>query len=214
MQALAKAVFSAGILSHHDGNFAEVDRLASELIELSTRYNFVTWLPLGAIHRGWARAISGDAVKGLAWIEDGIRDYRKRGSSLGLSYFLALKAEALHLADRTPEALKIITDAKALAHNLMSAGRMPNCSGSRHCCLRLLVTTRLRSRLPSAQPSESRRSRSRLRWRNVPKQVTRSTAAEQVSVSKLSGHSAVQSFLNGSFGLNLVMDWDTVLADH
>jgi predicted ATPase len=118
MQALAKAVFSASILSHLDGNIAEVDRLASELIELSIRHNFVTWLPLGAVHRGWACTVSGDTVKGLLWIDDGIKDYHKRGSSLGLPYFLSLKAEALHLADRTSEALKIITDAQALAEKL------------------------------------------------------------------------------------------------
>ena len=114
MQALAQALFYNGILAHVEGNIAEVQRLASELIELSTRHNFVTWLPLGAIHRGWARAASGDTVKGLAWIEDGIKDYRKRGSTLGLPYFLALKAEALHLAGRTSEALKIVTDAQVL----------------------------------------------------------------------------------------------------
>jgi serine/threonine protein kinase/tetratricopeptide (TPR) repeat protein len=118
MQALAKAIFSASILSHLDANVAEVDRLASELIELSIRYIFVTWLPLGTVHRGWVCTVSGDTVKGLVWIEDGIKDYRKRGSSLGLPYFLSLKAEALHLAGRTSEALKTITDAQALAEKL------------------------------------------------------------------------------------------------
>jgi hypothetical protein len=118
MQALAKAVYSASILSHLDGNIAEVDRLASELIELSIRYNFVTWLPLGAIHRGWVCAVSGDTGKGIVWIDDGIRDYRKRRSTLGLSYFLSLKAEALHLAHHTSEALNIITDAQALSDKL------------------------------------------------------------------------------------------------
>ena len=33
---------------------------------------------------------------------------------LGMPYFLALKAEALHLADRTSEALEAITEAEAL----------------------------------------------------------------------------------------------------
>jgi hypothetical protein len=39
---------------------AEVDRLASDLIEFSTRHNFVYWLAIGAIYRGWARSASGD----------------------------------------------------------------------------------------------------------------------------------------------------------
>jgi predicted ATPase len=37
------------------------------------------------------------------------------GTILMVPYFLALKAEALHLADRTSEALDAITEAEALA---------------------------------------------------------------------------------------------------
>ena len=40
-------------------NPAEVDRLASDLIELSTRHKFVYWLAVGATLRGWARSASG-----------------------------------------------------------------------------------------------------------------------------------------------------------
>jgi hypothetical protein len=35
------------------------------------------------------------------------------GAVLGLSYYLSLKAEALHLADRTSEALEAINEAEA-----------------------------------------------------------------------------------------------------
>ena len=85
-----------------------MERLASDLIELSTRHNFAYWLALGAILRGWARSASGDTAEGIPWIEEGIRDYRATGAMLGLPYYLALKAEALHLADRTYEALEAI----------------------------------------------------------------------------------------------------------
>ena len=33
------------------------------LIELSTREHFATWLPGGAVLRGWARSASGDAAR-------------------------------------------------------------------------------------------------------------------------------------------------------
>jgi hypothetical protein len=89
--------------------------LASELIELSTRHNFVYWLALGAINRGWARSVSGDTAQGIAWIEQGIRDYRATGAVLALPYHLSQKADALYLADRTSEALEAINDAEALA---------------------------------------------------------------------------------------------------
>jgi len=89
-----------------------VDRLASELIGLSTRHNFVYWLASGAIWRGWARSASGDTMEGIPWIEQGIRDFRATGTTLIVPFWLALKAEALHLADRTAEALEAIREAE------------------------------------------------------------------------------------------------------
>jgi hypothetical protein len=48
----------------------------------------------------------------------GIRDYRATGAVLGLNYYLGRKAEALHLADRTAEALEAINEAEALTERL------------------------------------------------------------------------------------------------
>jgi len=115
MNALAIAVTWAAALEANERNPAEVDRLASDLIELSTRHNFVWGLAFGAIYRGWARSASGDTAEGLPWIEHGITDLRATGTVLGQPGHLALKAEALHLADRTSEALEAINEAEALA---------------------------------------------------------------------------------------------------
>ena len=52
MPALAVALFFAAHLAHFEGNCAEVERLALDLIELSTRQNFAIWLPIGAVLRG------------------------------------------------------------------------------------------------------------------------------------------------------------------
>jgi predicted ATPase len=92
-----------------------VDRLTSDLIGLCTRDNFAFWLASGTIQRGWARSASGDTAKGIPWIEQGIKDFRATGSVLGLAYYQTLKAEALHLADRTSEALEAINEAEAIA---------------------------------------------------------------------------------------------------
>ena len=115
MQALTHALWHAGWLAHFERDPAEVERLASDLIELSTRQNFVRWLPGGEVLRGWARSASGDTTEGISLIEDGIEDTRATGSTLMVPLFLALKAEALHIADRTPEALEAIREAEALA---------------------------------------------------------------------------------------------------
>src|SRR6516164_9589135 len=98
MNSLAMALAWATSLARAERNPAEVDRLASDLIELSTRHNFVYWLAKGAIHRGWARSASGDTAESIPWIEQGIRDLRATGTVLGLPAHLARKAEALHLA--------------------------------------------------------------------------------------------------------------------
>jgi predicted ATPase len=104
MNALAMGLsFAAGLAA----NVAEVDRYASDLIELSTRHSLAFWLTRGVIFRGWARSVSGDIAEGIAWIEQGIRDYRATGAVLALPIYLGRKAEALHLASRTSEPLVI-----------------------------------------------------------------------------------------------------------
>jgi hypothetical protein len=113
--ALALALVFAARLAHLERDPAEVDRLASELIELSTRHHFAHFLTLGSILRGWARSVSGDTVEGIRWIEQGIRDCRATGSVVDLAADVARKAEAFHLADRTSEALEAINEAVAIA---------------------------------------------------------------------------------------------------
>ena len=117
MHGLAVALAYAARLAYYELGAAEMERLASDLIELSTRYGFVLWLGFGKVFRGWARSASGSPAEGLSWIEDGMDEVRATGSILWMSYFLALKAEALHLADRASEALQAITEAEALVES-------------------------------------------------------------------------------------------------
>ena len=51
----------------------------------------------------------------VTWIEHAIGDFRATGSVLALPSYLAQKAKALHLADRTSEALEAINEAVAIA---------------------------------------------------------------------------------------------------
>jgi len=116
MPAFAIALNFAAYLAHYERNPTEAERVASELIELSTRHQFAQWLALGSIFRGWARSASGDTTEGISWIEKGIDDWRATGAMMiALPYFLGIKAEALHLADRTSEALEAIREAEAMA---------------------------------------------------------------------------------------------------
>ena len=117
MHGLAVALGYAGRLAYYELGAGEMERLASDLIELSTRFGFVLWLAIGKFFRGWARSASGSTAEGLSWIEDGIDEFRATGSILWMSYFLALKAEALHHADRASEALQAITEAEAFVES-------------------------------------------------------------------------------------------------
>ena len=115
MHALGLALYFAACLGRFERNPSEVERCASDLIELSMRQNFAFWLAMGAVCRGWARSASGNTGVGIAGIEEGIGDYRAIGSMLFLPFFLALKAESLFIADHTSEALVAIREAEALA---------------------------------------------------------------------------------------------------
>ena len=114
MHGLASTLNYAGSIAYLERDRAEVERFATDVIELSTRHHFAHWSALGSVLRGWARSVSGNTTEGIAWIEDGIRDYRAIGAMVALPRLLGMKAEALHLADRTLEALETIDEAEAL----------------------------------------------------------------------------------------------------
>ena len=92
-----------------------MERLASELIELSTLNNLAFWLPGANVLRGWTHSVSGDTSEGISWVEWGVEDYRASGSMVGMPLWLAVKAEALCLADRSSDALEVIGEAEAIA---------------------------------------------------------------------------------------------------
>ena len=114
MHGLAVALGYAAQLAHFERNATELERLSSDLIELATRHSFAHWLAIGEVFRGWTRSASGNTAEGLLLIEEGIEGYRATGSIVWVPLFLALKAEALHLAGRTSEALRTVTEAEAL----------------------------------------------------------------------------------------------------
>ena len=113
MHALAQALWYAAVLAHYERDPAEVEHYTLDLIELSTLHNFATWLAHADVLRGWVRSARGDTAEGISWIEDGLKDTRATGVMLTVPFLLALKAEALHLAGRTAEALEAIREGDA-----------------------------------------------------------------------------------------------------
>jgi tRNA A-37 threonylcarbamoyl transferase component Bud32/tetratricopeptide (TPR) repeat protein len=113
--ASAVALFHAQFAAHFEADAAEVERLASELVELSTRQHFDQWRAAGKVFGGWARSACGNPAKGITGIEEGIEEWKAPGSTRVVPYWLALKGEALHFAGRLNEALETVQEAEALA---------------------------------------------------------------------------------------------------
>jgi hypothetical protein len=111
MHGLAVAVHYAVILAYFERNPIRVERRLSELIELSTRQNFAHWLAAGTNLRALMRSVSGGTREGLAWIEN----HQATRYMHFKPFALALKAEALYLANRIPEALEAIKEAERQA---------------------------------------------------------------------------------------------------
>jgi hypothetical protein len=159
MHGLAVTLGYAGRLAYYELGAVEMERLASDLIELSTRYGFALWLAIGKIFRGWARSAS-DSTEGLSWIEEGIDEVQAAGSISWMSYFLALKAQALYLANRASEALR---RRKHSSKVLVDATYLLNSIGFAVYFLRLWVRMIPKLRVRSAKPSKLQMSRSRSR---------------------------------------------------
>ena len=128
---IAEATYFAACLRHYGRNPSEVERLASDLMELSTRHNFALWLARGTVLQGWARSASGKTAQGISWIENGIEVWRINGAMLGMPYYLALKSEALYLAERTSDALQAIKEAESLA---VTSGEVWLCAELHRLC--------------------------------------------------------------------------------
>ena len=64
------------------------------------------------------RSVRGDTAEGISCIENGLKDTRATGVMLTVPFLLALKAEALHLAGRTAEALEAIREGDAVVQRL------------------------------------------------------------------------------------------------
>jgi predicted ATPase len=118
MHALAQALWYASVLAHYERNLAEVQRHSSDLIELSSRQNFATWLAHAHVLRSWVRCVRGDTAEAFSWIENGLKDTRGTGVMLTVPFLLALKAEVLHLAGRSAEALEAIREGDAVVQRL------------------------------------------------------------------------------------------------
>jgi predicted ATPase len=114
VHGLIQALSVGGFIAYCEREVSEVQRFASEILGLSTRHNFAFFRSGAAILRGWAQSALGDTTQGVSSIEHGVEAWRGNGLVINLSLWLALKAEALHLAGLTFKSLETLTEAEAV----------------------------------------------------------------------------------------------------
>src|SRR6516162_4404696 len=102
----AMALYIAALVGNLERDPVEAERVASDLVELSTIQSFAHWLALGTVLHGWAYCALGHITEAMAQIEHGLEDYRRTGSIIDLPYLLSLKAEALPLRIVPPKLLR------------------------------------------------------------------------------------------------------------
>ena len=86
---------------------------ANAAIELCKEHEFVHYLAMALILRGWARAQQGEFDKGVAEIQEGLEKERATGALLFESYTLGLLADACIENERYGQALDFLNQAQS-----------------------------------------------------------------------------------------------------
>ena len=110
--------FDAVVILHHSSlrqvfkrDPAATMEIAGRLCRLADEQGFSQFYAMGLVHRGWARAMSGDSSGGCEEIERAVALYRRTGAELNFSLYESLMADALAASGRHSEALDRLTTA-------------------------------------------------------------------------------------------------------
>jgi predicted ATPase len=89
---------------------------AEAMIALARQQEFLGMVARGIGPRGWALAAQGQRAEGVTQMLQGMDAQRTMGAELQLPYRLAILAEVYGQIGQTAEALRLLTEALALAH--------------------------------------------------------------------------------------------------
>jgi len=84
---------------------------AKATMAIATEHALPLWLANGLIMGGWAQAMQGASVSGIATLRKGIADWAATGAETHRTYFLGLLAEALARGGRIEEGLDVVANA-------------------------------------------------------------------------------------------------------
>jgi predicted ATPase len=94
------------------GEAGAVAGQANAAIAFCEEHDFVHYLAMALILRGWARAKEGEFEEGISEIQEGLKKERATGALLFESYSLALMADACIKNDRYGQALEALKQAQ------------------------------------------------------------------------------------------------------
>ena len=109
-QAIARTI-TLRVLQLRGDTAAVIDH-ANAAIALCVEHQFVHYLAMASILRGWARACRGDLETGIAEIQDGLEKVRTTGALLLESYSLGLLADACLRNKRYGQSLDFLKQAQ------------------------------------------------------------------------------------------------------
>jgi len=89
---------------------------AEALITLASEQRFAHWGALGAILKGWARAMQGQSEEGIAQLRQGLTAWQSTGAKGGGPLFLAMQAEAYGRGGQARAGLDVLAEALELVN--------------------------------------------------------------------------------------------------
>ncbi len=110
--SLALPLFFGGVSRQIVGDLAALERMAAELLIISSEAGFRLWQAGASILQGWVCAQQGRIDEGFAMISDGTENWLKTGAKFMLPYFLGLQAQLQLKLGQTNEALILLSQAQ------------------------------------------------------------------------------------------------------
>jgi predicted ATPase len=115
--SLAAALDFSAWIHQLSQNVGAAEKDAEAAIAISAEREFVFWLLIGMILRGWALTAGNKVDEGIALMRQGVAGYQATGAGIMRPYYLALMAEALAMTGELKEALRLLDEAEAAVRN-------------------------------------------------------------------------------------------------
>jgi class 3 adenylate cyclase/predicted ATPase len=115
--SLAAALDFSAWIHQLSQNAGAAEKDAEAAIAISAEREFVFWLLIGMILRGWALTAGNMVDEGIELMRQGLTGYQATGAGIMRPYYLALMAQALAMTGELKEALRLLDEAEAAVRN-------------------------------------------------------------------------------------------------